>query len=98
MKITTLPNGNLKMRVTTQKEKQIFRRLHNPQTSNAEQRFVKHFLHTHGYRAIKPEDCDALTSATLITDGKDVWGDLNYQVQSFIQELSKGNEVIWQKG
>ena len=98
MKINILSNGNLKMQVTTQKEKQIFRRLHNPQTENAELRFVRHFLHNHGYKAIKPEDCGALTAATLITDGKNVWGDMNYQVQSFIQELSKGNAVIWQKG
>ena len=65
---------------------------------NAESEFVRQYLEPRGYTEIQPEQCGALTSATLITDGKDVWGDMQYQVQSFIEELIKGNKVIWFKG
>ena len=50
------------------------------------------------FRPIKPEDCGALTSAPLITDGKDVWGYMDYQVKSFLTELAEGREVVWPKG
>ena len=51
-----------------------------------------------GYTEINPEDCGALTSAPLITDGKDVWGYMEYQVQSFLKELLDGKTITWQKG
>ena len=98
MNITILPNGNLKMQVSDELEKRPIRRMRGFQTFDCETRFVKLFLGQHGYKTIKPEECGALTSATIITDGKDVWGDMSYQVQSFIQELSAGNPIYWIKG
>jgi hypothetical protein len=98
MNIQILPNGNLKMKIGSLVEKGDISRMKFKQSQNTENRFVKRFLRQYGYKLIKPENCDALTSATIITDGKDVWADMQYQIQSFIEELLKGNEVIWYKG
>ena len=97
MKITILPTGNLKMSISDEMEKKSIKRMKFKQSQNTENNFVKRFLRPHGYKLIKSENCDALTSATIITDGKDVWADMQYQIQSFIEELLKGNEVIWYK-
>jgi hypothetical protein len=98
MKIQVLTGGNLKMHAGNLIERRDIGRMHHPETSKTESRFVKRFLSPYGYKEIKPEDCGALTSATCITDGKNVWADMNYQIRSFIKELSAGNEVIWTRG
>lgn len=98
MNIQVLPNGNLKMKIGSLVEKGDISRMKFKQSQNTENRFVKQFLKQYGYKLIKSEKVGALTDATLITDGKDVWGDMNYQIQSFITELLKGNAVIWYKG
>ena len=49
-------------------------------------------------RQVTPEECGALTDAPLITDGKTVWGYMDYQVKSFLKELLEGREIVWQKG
>lgn len=93
------PSGNISC---------IIRNRYQPmQAEESEQRFIKARLGTvclrankplvH-FKAIKPEDCGALTSAPLITDGKDVWGYMDYQVKSFLTELAEGREIVWQKG
>ena len=97
MKITILPTGNLKMSISDEMEKKSINRMKFKQSQNTENNFVKRFLRPHGYKLIKSENCGALTAATIITDGKDVWADMQYQIQSFIEELLKGNEVIWYK-
>lgn len=96
--VQLLMNGNLEMSLTPATRKWVKANYPNPQTKETESEFVKWCLVAKGYRQILPEDCGALTDATLITNGKDVWGDMNYQVESFLEELVKGNKVIWQKG
>ena len=64
-----------------------------------ETQFVRDYLEPIGYKQVKPENIGALTAATLIQDKDgDVWGDMDYAVRSFIEELQKGNEVFWRKG
>jgi hypothetical protein len=96
--IQFLTNGNLEMSIPDKRTRKRVKDMGNLNTLATEQRFVKHYLEPLGYKEIKPEDCGALTSATLITDGKDVWGDMNYQVYAFLRELVDGNTVTWQKG
>ena len=100
MNIQILMNGNLEMSLT-KKEQRHLKHFFAPDelpTSSAELQFVAIFLEPLGYKQILPEECGALTDATLITDGKDVWGDMSYESQSFLEELAKGNKVIWKKG
>lgn len=66
--------------------------------SDIELIFIRLWLRPMGYTEIKPEDCGALTSAPLITDGKDVWGYMDYQVKSFLEELLDWKTITWQKG
>ena len=98
MKICKLPNGDLQMSAGDDLTRRAIARMREPQSADAEARFVKRFLRCYGYRTIKPEECGALTSATLITDGKDVWGDMTYEWRSFLEALGNGNVVVWKKG
>ena len=77
---------------------QHVKELEEPQTIAAEGTFIQRFLNPLGYEEILPAACGALTSAPLITDGKNVWGYMDYQIKSFIEELLDGNEIVWQKG
>jgi hypothetical protein len=97
MNIQLCMNGNLEM--TLNKKEQKKRRakyLKTGHTIVAEQEFIR--THLPQYQPIKPEDCGALTDAPLITDGKSVWGYMDYQVKSFINELLDGKTITWQKG
>ncbi len=98
MNITKLINGNLKLQASDELEQRAIGRMRNIQLATTEARFVKRFLRQYGYKTIKPEECGALTDATLITDGDQVWGDMNYQVFSFMELLIRGEAVIWQRG
>lgn len=99
-------NGNLVMKPNGDISYVIRNRFQPMQAEESEQRFIKARLGTVCMKAgeivhftsIKPEECGALTSAPLITDGKDVWGFMDYQVKSFLQELAEGREIVWQKG
>jgi len=98
--IVTLPNGNLEMSLTSAglaKFKHDFATVRLV-TSAMELVFIRRWLRPMGYEAIKPEDCGALTAASLITKGGDVWGDMSYQVQAFLETLHSGGTVIWTKG
>lgn len=57
------------------------------------------WLRKQGLAPIKPESVGALTSAPLIIgpDGK-VYGYMEYQVRSFLEELAAGRPVVWIKG
>ncbi len=99
MKIIRLINGNLEM--SLEKDLPRFKKDFSPVQlgkSAIESIFIRKWLEPLGYSEIKPEDCGALTSASLITDGKDVWGDMQYQVASFLENLANGKTVVWQKG
>lgn len=98
MNIQLLTNGDIEMSCSNKKERQSIKKIGQLMTSKSENEFIKLFLEPIGYKQIKPEDCGALTSASLITNGKDVWGDMSYQVQSFLIELVTGNTVTWTKG
>jgi hypothetical protein len=99
MTITKQANGNLEMSLAedTPRFKHDFasKRL---VTNETESIFIRKWLSPFGFKEIKPEDCGALTAAPLITDGKDVWGFMNYQVISFLEKLNAGETIIWQKG
>ena len=97
MNIQFLTNGNLEMSAT-KKERQAIKQLEEIQSIAAEGTFIEKFLKPIGYEQILPVNCGALTSATLITNGKDIWGDMSYQIQSFLENLANGKSVIWTKG
>ena len=98
MNIQICTNGNLEMTAVTKADKAAIKRIGDIQTSRAESLFIFNCLQSYGYKEIKPEDCGALTSAALITDGKSVWGYMDYQILSFLEELLAGNTITWIKG
>ena len=63
-----------------------------------------------GWDYIRPDEVAALTSAPLIspdatrnedgdlTSADTIYGYMNYQVDSWVQELCAGNMVVWQTG
>lgn len=97
MKITVSDNGNLRISLDVL-DVEAVHNIQEPHTIAAEGTFIREFLAPLGYNEILPEQCGALTSAPLITDGKNVWGFMDYQIKSFIEELLDGNETVWQKG
>ena len=97
MFIQILSNGNLEMELCN-KERRAIKKWKDTQSYDAESRFIKTYLSGFGYKQIQPEEVGALTTAPLITDGKDVWGHMDYQIHSFILELMAGEKVEWQKG
>lgn len=98
--------GNLVMKPDSNDIYVIVNRFQPFQTIESEQRYIRarlgcvHLSATEPLflKPINPEDCGALTSAPLITDGKDVWGYMDYQVKSFLEELANGREILWLKG
>lgn len=100
MRIQLMMNGDLEMSLTKNEIREFKRQFKhlNIQTSTMERVFVFDWLNPLGYKYVKPEDCGALTSATLIADGKEVWGDMQYQVKSFMETLRDGGTVTWTKG
>ena len=101
--IIVLKNGNLEMTAEVCCREAI-KRLGNLQQSGNESVFVSEFLGSDNtsnekeYTEVAPEDCGALTSATLISDGRNIYGDMDYQVNSFLETLAAGGKVIWTKG
>lgn len=91
-------NGNLEMSLNKKERRNMAKQYPKSQrgTIGAEQHFIR--THLSQYQPIKPEDCGALTDAPLVTDGKSVWGYMDYQVKSFIEELLDGKTITWQKG
>lgn len=97
MKIKRCDNGNLRMSLDVM-DVETVHNIQEPHTIAAEGTFIQEILGPLGYTEILPEHCGALTSVPLITDGKDVWGFMDYQIKSFIEELLDGKEIVWQKG
>lgn len=99
MNINQLPNGNLEMSLGDDlaRFKKDFGTVLLGRKA-MELVFVRSWLRPLGYEAIKPEECGALTDATLITKGGEVWGDMSYQVQAFLETLNSGGTVTWTKG
>lgn len=64
----------------------------------AERIFITSKLRPKGFVQTLPELHGCLTSAPLITDGKDVWGFMDYAVTAFLERLYFGENIIWQKG
>lgn len=110
MNIKTLENGDLEMVADNNdlpRLRRILKDVRNKFSATtmvqAESQFVREFLIDPmgiglSYRQVAPEEVGALTRATLISDGRKVWGDMNYQVQSFIEELVAGRTVRWTLG
>lgn len=69
-----------------------------------ETQFISEFLgsdptgNSINYRQVFPEEVGALTGAPLISDGKNIYGYMLYQVSDFLVELSLGRTIIWNKG
>ena len=97
MNIQTLFNGDLEM-TATKKEQKAIKRIEHPSSQDAESKFVAKYLNPLGYKETYPETHGCLTAATLITDGKNVWGNMDYQINSFIETLMNGGTVTWTKG
>lgn len=104
MNIQLLIGGNIEMSADKACQKRIKRliKFFGGATYAAEAAFLAdEFLcrsSCQRYQQTAPCSVGALTSAACFTDGKDVWADMSYQVKSFLEELVKGNKVIWIKG
>jgi len=53
---------------------------------------------TPAYEQTSPASVGALTGAPLITDGIEVYGFMNYQIESFLEKLSDDGAVVFNKG
>jgi hypothetical protein len=93
--IKVAPNGNLLMTASVEERRRL-RRKRWLGTEKAEARWIRQVLP--GYRQVRPEDVGALTSCALIEQDGQVWGDMDYQVRSFLETLSDGGTVRWTKG
>jgi hypothetical protein len=98
MNVQLLTNGNLEL-VPTPETKRMIKALRKTEANEyaVEAAVLTHFLHPK-YEVTSPASVGALTSATLLTDGKNVYGDMNYQVESFLDTMLMGQSVIFQKG
>jgi hypothetical protein len=97
MNIKKLSNGNLLIEA-------------DPQTKVAARTILKMDLNGYAqeaaflaylmpiYQQTAPCSVGCLTSAPLITDGTNVWGYMDYQINSFLTELAEGREVVWAIG
>jgi hypothetical protein len=103
MKIETLPNGNLAMSCDSDEQQEI-RELFLESNASAEAletSFILGYVLAKGfpYRvATKGERAGCLTEACIITDGKDIWGDMSYETKNFLETLAAEGVVIWTKG
>jgi hypothetical protein len=101
IQLVTKPNGDLEMTADQDGQASIRRLLRNDcdgySMLEMEAAFICDYL-PNPFKQIKPEDCGALTDAPLITNGTDVWGYMNYQVENFLALLSTGATITWQKG
>jgi hypothetical protein len=97
MNIQISTNGNLEMSAT-KKEQKALKKIQHPGSYKAESEFIEEYLAPLGYTQTYPEKHGYLTSATLITNGKNVWGDMQYAVTSFLETLAAGGQVTWTKG
>lgn len=50
------------------------------------------------YTQVPPEEVGALTSAPIISDGNNVYGYMDYQLNNFLELLAEGKTIVWQKG
>jgi hypothetical protein len=101
MNIQILPNGNLKMTADS-KERAFIKYLKlvtTPELNGYAQEaaFLAQFLRPQ-YTQTSAASVGALTDAPLITDGINVWGHMNYQVEDFLETLASGEPSVWQKG
>lgn len=107
MNVQLLTNGNLEL-VPTEETKRVISAIrkvsykHGGSYWKLSEKAIEAAVLTHclnpKYEVTSPASVGALTSATLITDGKDVWGDMNYQIESFLDVLLTGNSVTFTKG
>ncbi len=104
MNVTTNQSGDLVMALSKHRERGFIvqmresnKRLHPDLRLNGNAAFLAQFLQPM-YQQTSPSSVGALTDAPLITDGVCVWGFMDYQIKSFLEELEDGNEVLWQKG
>ena len=104
MNINVLANGNLQMSANRAEQRRIKQliKFFGGATYGAEAGFLADQLKCHNppqrYEQTAPCSVGALTDAPLITDGISVWGYMNYQVSSFLEEMAEGKSTIWQKG
>ena len=101
MYINTLSDGSLQM-TADGKERAFIRYLQlmgkgELNVYAQESAFIVQFMRPK-YMQTAACSVGALTDAPLITDGTSVWGFMGYQVESFLDRLRDGKDVIWQKG
>lgn len=49
------------------------------------------------YEQVTPKTVGALTNAPMISDGENVFGFMDYQIENFLDSLIEEKEVVWQK-
>lgn len=97
MIIIHLKDGDLEMSADTLEQRDIkVLRENSSSEINAEFDFICDYLPD--FEQVRPEEIGALTSAPIISDGKNVWGYMDYCIKNFLEELAEGKSVVWQKG
>lgn len=65
---------------------------------SAEDEFLEEAIYPLGFEWVRPEDVGALTKAPLIGMDDEVWGYMDYQIKSFIEDLMQGKPAFWTRG
>jgi hypothetical protein len=100
-------NGNLEMTADVNEQEDIQHRLSHPEgltMISLEASFISDFLSDDpmgdgiSYEQVPPAEVGALTGAPLISDGNNIYGYMEYQVNNFLENLATGRTVIWKKG
>jgi hypothetical protein len=97
MNITRTTAG-LEMTANYNNIREIRKMLARPNVTmiSQESEFIANFLVN--YEQVAPEDVGALTSAPIISDGENIYGYMDYQIKNFLEELTAGKTIFWQKG
>ena len=108
MNITKLKNGNLEMSADVNEQDELkeylFDHTWNQTMVSKEASWIIDYLSGDpmgdgkSYEQVAPEEIGALTSAPIISDGENVYGYMDYQINNFLEELATGQTIIWQKG
>jgi len=88
--------GNLVMSADVNEQKEIEELLSNDLEQTMvlkESIFICNYLL--GFEQVN--DFGQLTSAPLISDGKYIYGFMNYATEDFLVKLVRGEEIVWKK-
>lgn len=75
-----------------------YSKMENRSITSAEDEFLEEAIYPLGFEYVSAEDVGALTDAPLIGYDDEVWGYMDYQIKSFIEDFMQGKPAFWTRG